>query len=128
MVPNVAKSVYSRHRWGFPKRAPRACDDLQCNAHTGQNAGLSHSGSHFGSHTNNALRNQIARLVMVGHYQVNAFGQNCWSDIPASDAAVNRHNQIGFERLRALESRRRYAVAFFKTLRNERRGIGPEKL
>ena len=112
---------------GLSKAGAQSLDNLQCNAHTGQNAAFAFRVALRVAY-NNALRNQIARLVMVGHYQVDAFGQNCWSDIPASDAAVNRHDQIGFERLRALESRRRYAVAFFKTLRNEGRGIGSEKL
>ena len=123
MVPNVVFAP----QMGLSKAGAQSLDDLQCNAHTGQNATFAFRVALRVAY-NNAFRNQIAWLVMVGHYQVDAFGQNCWSDIPASDAAVNRHDQIGFERLRALESRRRYAVAFFKTLRNEGRGIGPEKL
>jgi len=112
---------------GLSKAGAQSLDNLQCNAHTGQNAAFAFRVALRVTY-NNAFRNQIARLVVVGHYQVDAFGQNRWSDIPASDAAINCHDQIGVERLRALESRRRYAVAFFKTLRNEGRGIGSEKL
>ena len=76
---------------GLSKASAQGLDDLQRNAHTSQNAAFAFRVALRVAY-HNALRNQIARLVVVGHHQVDAFGQNRWSDIPAGNAAVDRHD------------------------------------
>ena len=49
-VPSVAKSVYERHRCGYPMRAPRICTSLSATP-TPARMELSHAGSSFGSAT-----------------------------------------------------------------------------
>ena len=57
------------------KAGAQSLDDLQRNAHTSQNAAFAFRVALRVAY-HNALRNQIARLVVVGHHQVDAFGQN----------------------------------------------------
>ena len=105
-----------------PEAPAERLDYLKCNAHAGKNRTRA-IGVGFRIDDRYANGLQLPHLVVVRDDDFDAFCRDGSHFVLASDAAVDRHDNLRIELLHALASRRRQCIALVEATRDERRCV-----